>query len=99
MWAASSGTPTFYLSAGAYRNGTYSGQLGQYRNGRHLGSGARDGVATGSAGVVSMRFVSGTQGFITFPGEAEKSISRYSFAYNNRPESLRGIWLFNGIGD
>ena len=95
----SSGAPTFYLSAGAYRNGTYSGQLGQYRNGRYLGSGARDGVATGSAGVVSMRFVSGTQGFITFPGEAEKSISRYSFAYNSSPESLRGIWLLNGIGD
>lgn len=91
------GNPTFYLSAGSYTNDQYSGPLNQYRGGRYLGSGDRNGTSTGNAGTVNMRFTSGTTGFITFPGEPEKAISRYNFAYSNSPQSLRGIWLFTPL--
>ncbi|QIL82673.1 hypothetical protein G7047_24105 [Diaphorobacter sp. HDW4A] len=92
------GNSTFYLSAGKLGgNHQYSGALNQYRGGRHFGSGDLSGREVGSAGQVSMRFVSGTQGYITFPNESEKEISRYSFAYGTGPESLLGIWLFSGI--
>ncbi len=93
----SNGNPTFYLSAGQYKNNAYSGQLNQYRGGRYLGSGDRNGAEAGSAGTVSMRFTSGTTGFITFPGEQEKAISRFSFAYAKDAASLRGIWMFSPL--
>ncbi|WP_313301133.1 hypothetical protein [Diaphorobacter sp.] len=93
----SSGSPTFYLTAGALTNNQYAGPLMQYRNGRFFGSGERNGQEAGNAGTVKMRFVSGTQGFITFPGEAEKEIARFSFAYPAGPDGLKGIWLFSPL--
>lgn len=93
----SSGSPTFYLTAGALTNNQYAGPLMQYRNGRFFGSGERNGQEAGNAGTVKMRFVSGTQGFITFPGEAEKEISRFSFAYPAGPDGLKGVWLFSPL--
>lgn len=91
------GSPTFYLSAGAISNNRFSAPLNEYRGGRHLGGGDRSGTQTGTAGNVSMRFESGTKGYITFPGEPEKEISRYNFAYSASPASLRGIWLFSPL--
>lgn len=91
------GAPTFYLSAGSIVNDAYTGQMNQYAGGPSLGGAPRSGYETGSAGVVKMRFVSGTKGFITFPGESEKEISRYDFAYSTSPASLKGIWLFSPL--
>ncbi|WP_353234669.1 hypothetical protein [Diaphorobacter ruginosibacter] len=91
------GNPTFYLSAGQISNDQYSAPLNEYSGGRYFGSGDRNGVQTGSAGNVAIRFTSGTTGFITFPGEAEKAISRYSFGYSSAASSLRGIWLFSRL--
>lgn len=91
------GNSTFYLSAGKINDHRYSGELNQYRNGPYFGSGPMSGREVGSAGRVSMRFVSGTKGYITFPNEQEKEISRFNFAYGSDPASLRGIWLFSPL--
>ncbi|MPM50130.1 hypothetical protein SDC9_96865 [bioreactor metagenome] len=93
----STGAPTFYLTSGPLLNDQFSGALMQYRNGRYLGSEDRVGVETGSAGTVTMRFVSGTQGFITLPGEPEKAISRFNFASPAGPDGLKGLWLFTPL--
>lgn len=93
-----SGNATFYLTSGAYKNNQYSGTLNKYRGGRYLGSNERIGQDNGNDGVVSMRFESGTKGYIKFPGEAEKEISRFNFGYDTSPQSLFGIWLFTPLG-
>ena len=92
-----SGAPTFYLSAGQISNNAYTGQLFQYAGGRYMGGPAQSAYETGSAGTVKMRFVSGIKGYITFPGEEEKEIVRYTFAYSTDAASLKGIWMFNGL--
>lgn len=94
----SSGQPTFYLAVGEVADNQVTAPLKQYRGGRYFGSTAISGTETGTAGNVTVRFTSGTTGFITFPNEAEKAISRFNFAYGAVPESLRGIWSFNSIG-
>lgn len=93
-----SGQPTFYLAVGDVVNDTVTAPLNQYRGGRFFGSGARSGVQTGSPGNVTVRFTSGTTGFITFPNEGEVAINRFNFGYSAVPESLRGFWTFNSIG-
>ncbi|MEG3044175.1 MAG: hypothetical protein RR849_06570 [Comamonas sp.] len=90
-----SGNATFYMTSGPLANDRYSAPLNKYRGGRYLGSGELSGKEDGSAGTVSMRFVSGTKGYITLPGEAEKEISRFNFAYGNDRDGLKGIWLFS----
>ena len=92
-----SGNSTFYLTSGTIADHKYSGTLNKYRGGRHLGSGDLSGQESGNDGVVSMRFLSGTKGYIKFPNEAEKEISRFSFAYSSAPDSLKGIWLFTPL--
>ncbi|MEG0975100.1 MAG: hypothetical protein RSD57_14085 [Comamonas sp.] len=93
-----SGNATFYLTSGTISDHKYSGTLNKYRGGRYLGSGDISGQEVGNDGVVSMRFVSGTKGFIKFPNEAEKEISRFNFSYSTSPDSLKGIWLLTSIG-
>ena len=92
-----SGNPMFYLTAGNYANSSYTGVLNKYRDGRFFGSGDRNGRADGNAGTVKMRFVSGTKGYITFPNEPEKEISRFNFAYDKSAALLRGAWLLSSI--
>ncbi len=92
-----SGNATFYMTSGTLANDRYSAPLNKYRGGRYLGSGDLSGKEDGSAGTVSMRFVSGTKGFITLPGEAEKEISRFNFAYGFDPQGLKGIWLLSPL--
>jgi len=70
-----SGNATFYMTSGTLANDRYSAPLNKYRGGRYLGSGDLSGKEDGSAGTVSIRFESGTKGYITLPGEAEKEIS------------------------
>lgn len=90
-----SGRPTFYLATGNLIDNRLTTELKHYEGGRYFGSGERTGVEKGSAGLVTVRFVDGMNGFITFPGEAEKPISRFNFGYAPVPESLKGIWFFN----
>lgn len=92
-----SGNATFYLTSGTLDNNQYTGTLNKYRGGRYLGSGDRSGQDNGNDGMVSIRFESGTKGYISFPGEAEKEISRFNFAYNTSPESLKSLWLFTPL--
>lgn len=92
-----SGNATFYLTSGAINNNQYSGTLNKYRGGRYLGSGDLTGQDNGNDGNVSMRFESGTKGYVKFPGEQEKEISRFNFAYGPNPQSLKGMWLLTPL--
>ncbi len=93
-----SGAPTFYLGAGTLTDHKTSISLVQYKGGRYFGSGELVGTETAKTGAVAMRFVSGSKGFITFPGESEKAISRYNFGYTNASSSLKGMWMFASLG-
>ncbi len=96
----SAGNPTFYLSAGQMdEDHKFTGKLNQYKGGRYFGSGALVGQETADAGQVSLRFVSGVKGYVKFPGEDEKEISRFQFNYNEKADSLKGQWLFTSVGD
>lgn len=92
-----SGNATFYLTSGTFSNNQYSGTLNKYRGGRYLGSGDLSGQENGNDGTVSMRFESGTKGYVKFPGEQEKEISRFNFAYGPNPKSLKGMWLLTPL--
>lgn len=94
----SSGQPTFYLGVGTLQNDRASLPLTRYTGGRHFGSGAQSGVAAGSPGTAVLRFTSGITGFVTFPGEPEKAISRFNFGYPANAASLRGLWSFVSFG-
>ena len=47
---------------------------------------------------MSIRFTSGTTGYITFPTKARVAISRFNFGYGAVADSLRGFWTFSSIG-
>ena len=91
------GSATFYQTSGPLVDNQYTGTLNKYRGGRYLGSGDRTGVDNGNEGVVKMRFESGTKGYVTFPGEPEKEISRFQFAYGPNAQSLVGLWLLTPL--
>ena len=91
------GNATFYQTSGPLVDNQYTGTLNKYRGGRYLGSGDRTGVDNGNDGVVKMRFESGTKGYVTFPGEQEKEITRFSFAYPPVAQSLVGLWVLTPI--
>lgn len=89
----SNGQPTFYMATGRLgSDNVVDALLGRYEGGRYLGSGDRTGVERGSPGNVRIRFVSGTLGYITLPGEQEKQIKRFEFGFDNTPQSLLGLW-------
>ncbi|PIF92818.1 hypothetical protein CLU86_3768 [Acidovorax sp. 62] len=90
--------PTFYLAVGKVVNNAATAPLVRYTGGRFFGSNARSGVEAGSAGNMTIRFTSGTTGFVQFPNETEKAISRFQFGYPAQASSLRGLWVFNSIG-
>ncbi len=91
------GEPTFYMATGSLNKNTANMPLSRYKGGRYLGSGDRTGVETASPGNVSVRFTSSTTGYIRFPGEAEKAISRFEFGYSRSDAaSLMGTWSFFG---
>lgn len=94
----SNGQSTFYLASGRLQNDRFSAPLMRYSGGRYFGSGPLSGAEAGSPGNVSIRFTSGTTGFITFPNEPEVAISRFNFGYAFAPASLRGIWTLTSFG-
>ncbi|XAH25785.1 hypothetical protein AAFF27_11585 [Xylophilus sp. GW821-FHT01B05] len=89
----SSGKPTFYQATGTLANNRLSTDLFHYEGGRYFGSGPRSGVVKGNAGQMTIRFVDGANGFITFPGESEVAISRFNFGYPADASGLRGAWI------
>lgn len=91
------GEPTFYLATGNISDGQVSTSLMRYAGGRHLGSGPMSGKEAGNAGNIKFRFTSNSTGFVTLPGEPEKEISRFNFAYPFNASSLLGLWSFNTI--
>ena len=94
-----SGEPTFYLAVGKMVDSSATAELTRYTGGRYFGSAALSGTPQSSPGNVSVRFTSGTTGFITFPNEPEKAIARFNFGYPSQPASLKGFWVFNSIGN
>lgn len=94
----SSGQPSFYLAVGSMSNNQTTAPLTRYVGGRYFGSGARSGSLDSSPGNVTLRFTSGSTGYVTFPGESEQLIVRANFGYPAKPESLRGYWSFTGLG-
>ncbi len=93
----SNGSATFYVTAGTLQDNQFQGTLTKYRGGRYFGSGDLVGQDAGSPGQVKMRFESGSKGYVTFPGEPEKEITRYSFAYGPNAQSLIGYWLLTPL--
>ena len=85
------GNATFYMTSGTIANNQFSSALNKYRGGRYLGSGDLIGQDAGSAGTVSLRFDSGTTGFITLPGEPEKAINRFNFAYGSARKASKAL--------
>lgn len=94
----SNGLSSFYLASGALSGNLFSAPLMRYSGGRYFGSAPRSGVEAGTPGNVSIRFTSGTTGFITFPGEPEVAISRFNFGYPFAAPSLQGIWTLTSLG-
>lgn len=94
----SSGQPTFYLAVGPVVDNKVTAPLTRYTGGRYFGSGAQSGSAAGSPGNVTVRFTSGITGYITFPNEPEKAISRFNFGYPASPSSLKGLWTLTSMG-
>ncbi|AVS72767.1 hypothetical protein [Paracidovorax cattleyae] len=92
------GQPTFYLAVGDVTDNQVTARLNRYAGGRYFGSPALSGTEAGSPGNVTIRFTSGTTGFITFPNEPEKAISRFNFGYPQKASSLAGIWTFTSVG-
>ena len=89
----SNGQPSFYMAVGRLSEGNvFDTKLNRYEGGRYLGSGDRTGVERGSPGNVRIRFVSGTLGYITLPGESEKEIKRFQYGYDNTAQALLGLW-------
>lgn len=94
-----SGQPTFYMGVGQLDSEVKTSfALNSYTGGRYFGSGPLIGKPAGSAGAVSLRFTSGTSGFVTFPGEPEVAISRFNFAYAALAQDLIGLWSFTSVG-
>lgn len=92
------GESAFYLFTAPLRDDSASGPLHTYTGGRYFGSERRVGVEAASPGDVSMRFISGTEGYIRFPGEAEKHFSRLDLVYGQSAESLLGLWGLMSLG-
>lgn len=93
------GSATFMQASGKLLDGReFRGDLVEYRNGRALGSGPRDGEVSQVIGPVSITFETATSGTIILPGEGPQSFTRYQFEehtarLNTRHEYRR--YVFN----
>jgi hypothetical protein len=73
------GNERWTLSAGSMSGSSFSGAMDTYSGGTALGGAYAPATAAGSAGTVSINFVSPTTGTITFPGELPKAISKFTW--------------------
>lgn len=98
-----SGQSTFYFGAGLITH-NQSGpsvstmELQRYANGRYFGSSDRSGSLVENSGIVRLEFTSGITGYVIFPGEEKKAISRFQFGYGWNSNSLFGAWAFTSYG-
>lgn len=93
----SSGLPTFYVGSNKLTNNQTAVDVAKFAGGRFLGGGDRTATNSGNVGKVNLRFTSGTKGFITLPGEAEKEITRFNFGFPAVAQTLRGIWTLTSL--
>lgn len=98
-----SGQSTFYLGSGLITH-NQSGpavsamQLQRFVGGRYFGSSDLSGSLVENSGMVRFEFTSGITGYVTFPGEEKKAISRFWFGYGWDSNSLFGAWAFTSYG-
>jgi hypothetical protein len=88
-----SGSPTWYLSAGQVSNNVFSGSLDTYAGGMAFGANRHSAYSTGSSGTVAISFSSASRGAIILPGEGAKAISRVNFARPSDPNSYEGAYV------
>lgn len=74
-----SGKGRFWLAAGPYSDGQFSGTLTAYDGGTPFGGPYQSAHAASDTGSVSLRFSSPTTGSITLPNETAKDISYFQF--------------------
>jgi hypothetical protein len=74
-----SGGGLWALSAADMAGTGYSGALNLYSGGTTLGGIYKPAQVDGTAGTVAMTFITPTTGTITFPGEAPKTMSKFSW--------------------
>lgn len=90
-----SGNSTFYQSAGASTNNTFSGTLDFFSGGTSFGATFSPATRAGSAGQVAVSFSDATHGTITFPGELPQAFSKFDWASPasaNGFSPARGLW-------
>ncbi|MDD0815248.1 hypothetical protein PSQ39_11455 [Curvibacter sp. HBC28] len=87
------GRPSFFTAVGALADNQISTEMMRHEGGPSFASGPRQAVTVGSVGRVSLRFTDALSGFVTFPGEMEKAISRLNFGYAATAENLKGAWV------
>ncbi|CAG9932533.1 hypothetical protein [Candidatus Nitrotoga arctica] len=91
------GSGTFHYASGPIINNTFTSALLNTQGGTSMGGVHQDAVVAGSAGNVTINFTSGKHGFITFPGEPQRAISKRPFGYAEGPDGLLGTWLFTMV--
>jgi dienelactone hydrolase len=92
------GAGRFWLAAGAYGSGSFSGTLTAYDGGSAFGGAYQAAHAAGGAGPVALSFLSATKGTITLPSESPKAISRFVFGSGgsgNAITPLPGLWAIS----
>jgi hypothetical protein len=73
------GQETWYLASGAMSGNSFTAALTEYGGGTVLGKIFSSAKEIGSPGQVTLSFTSSTTGTIILPGEATKTISKYSW--------------------
>ena len=91
------GSGTFHVASGPIINNTFTSALLNTQGGTSMGGVHQDAAVAGSAGNVTINFTSGKHGFITFPGEPQRAISKRPFGYAEGPDGLLGTWLFTMV--
>ena len=76
------GSPLFLQAGGEQANGTFEGDLVEFRGGTVLGGAYRNAQAAGSVGRMKIVFDSPTSGTLTLPGEAPRRVSRVVYENN-----------------
>ena len=71
------GKAQWYLAAGNFADGSFSGPMWRYEGGTYLGGPYRAASPIESVGTVSITFSSSTTGTITLPNEQPKGISKF----------------------
>ncbi len=87
----------WYLATGPLINGSVTAELTQYRDGTALGAPYAPATANGSAGTVTVSFLSTTTGSIASTQEIARSISKFEFSGSGSPTVVpsNGLWVID----